>query len=265
MVRMGRRNLRVSLVQTENVRRFDAAIKGMAMRGAGEATWVLVVGQPGLGKTTCVTDWAARNKAVVLRLSESATPRWVLHELVDGLGLVPRGGCRELTHAALERLGQRPRAIVIDEAENGLVNRCRALEAIRNISDRLEIPVILSGRNNLIAGLQDHPQFLTRVAMQAVAQFEPCNLADVAMLRAAVLECEAEAGIDERILDLSGGYTREIMHVLGLLRPHAMRLPTPRLLTMAAYEAEVKPRRVKILAPAKAVDPNTPALAEASE
>jgi hypothetical protein len=235
------------LVRTSNVQLFEAAIDGMSKRGAGEATWVLVVGEPGLGKTTCVTSWAAKSKGVVIRLSESATPRWVLHELVNGLGLVPKGGCRELTAQALDRLGQRPRAIVIDEAENGLANRCRALEAVRNISDRLEIPVVLSGRNNLISGLQAHPQFLTRVAMQAVAEFVPCTLVDVGLLRQAILGCAVEPGVDERILALSGGYTREIMHVLAMLRQAAMHLAGARPLSIADYEAEVRPRRVKII------------------
>lgn len=204
-------------VKASNYERLTAAIEGMGRRGAGEATWVLVAGEPGLGKTASTTFWALSMGAIMVRLTESSTPTWVLTDIVNELGGTPRGSAQQLTEIARDLLADDPRPIVIDEADHGLRQRCRALEAVRNISDQLEIAVVLAGRETLIPGMRHHQQFLGRVAPDAVAIFKPASVEDVRKFREAKTRLDAEPGVDQAIHGLTGGYTREIMHALALL------------------------------------------------
>lgn len=59
--------MKTGFVQTANYRAFNNALKGLSQRGAEECQLVVVDGQPGLGKTTILSRWAAKNNCLYLR------------------------------------------------------------------------------------------------------------------------------------------------------------------------------------------------------
>lgn len=204
-------------IELTNTKKFHAAIGAFHRRGAAEACWVLVAGRPGLGKTSCVARWGIQTGACTLRLETSCTPAWVLRDLVLALGGVPRHTAALMTDQARELLAQRPRPIILDEAEEGLKDRARVLDTVRALSDRYEIPVVLAGREQLVKKMQNYQQLLGRVAPEAIAVFEPATLADVAALRLAVTGLQATSEADAIIRERTGGVHREIMHALAEL------------------------------------------------
>lgn len=210
--------MRTAFVETKNAQRFKAALGGYERRGASEACWVLVAGRPGVGKTQVTAVWAARYGAAIVRLHPACTPTWVLTDLVAAMGGVPRRTAAALVDQARELMGQRRRPILLDEAEEGFREGARVLDAVRAISDRFEVPVVLAGRERLPARMAQYQQLLGRVAPEAIALFEAAGLEDVAKMREAMTGIEAGPGLDELILERTGGVHREIMHALAALQ-----------------------------------------------
>ena len=81
---------------TSNADRFLAAMKALEKRGASEASWVLLTGLPGLGKTELVEWWALRHDALYLRAKSAWTPRAAMAELAERLGIAPSKKSGEL-------------------------------------------------------------------------------------------------------------------------------------------------------------------------
>lgn len=207
--------MRNRFVVTSNVARFHDAVEAAERRGAPEASWVCVVGDPGHGKTRAALRWSDEHDAIHLRLKPEVTATWLLRDVARELGLsdaeIDRAQGREkIFHKCFERLAERPRPIVIDEAEHAVSGGAHALESVRALSDLTEILVVLVGRAEVPRRLQRHPQLWSRVA--SVAKFEPLPLVDVTLLRTKRCEVEVDEAVDQILLDQSGGLARQVMN-----------------------------------------------------
>ena len=115
---------------TSNAERFLAAMSALKNRGASEASWVLLTGVPGLGKTELAQWWALTRDAVYLRAKAAWTPRAAQIELSEKLGIAPSRSNAELFAQILGVLGRNPVPIVIDEIEHCLRD-AKVLEVFR--------------------------------------------------------------------------------------------------------------------------------------
>ena len=79
----------------------------MARRGAQEASWLLLCGEAGHGKTALARHYAAEEGGVYLRAKAHWTPASLLAELAAGLGQVPERG----NAANFARLPQPPERV----------------------------------------------------------------------------------------------------------------------------------------------------------
>lgn len=169
--------MRAKFLLTSNVGRFVKAARQVEARAVPEHAIMVVAGEAGLGKSRTGLWWALQQGAVITRVSPLASPAWVLRDLVRELGDTPKRSAEQLKLQACGLLVAQPRPIVVDEVEHALDRGALALDALREISDLCEVPLILIGREATAEKLRRHRQIWRRIG--AVAQFQPVSLADV--------------------------------------------------------------------------------------
>ena len=205
--------MKQKFVQTSNVRRFMNGVAAVDERGAPEASMVLVSGQPGYGKSRCAAWWAIQNDAVLIRLKAACTPHWFLTDLVRELGEhAPASNCEKLFGQAIGTLARQPRAIVLDEVENALNRDITVLETMRDISDMVEVPVILVGREFVQSKLKRHRQLWGRLS--ARIEFGPATLEDVGLCIKELCAVPVADDVLPRVLGETEGHIREIVNAI---------------------------------------------------
>jgi len=235
-------------VTTSNVERFYGAFRTTERRGSSETCWTLIIGDAGHGKTRTAQQWAFDHDAIIVRIPASATPHWVLSELVYELGGIPGRSVEVCSKTASKLLQRAPRPIVLDEIENAIRGGIACLEVIRDLSDLLEVPVVITGREWVVGRLQEQRQIWSRIS--GVAEYRPLTLDDMRLLREELVEVETDPAIDPLLLEQTGGYIRETLNALGqvegigkrtrqivtpdlikgisLVRDHVRNMPPPR-------------------------------------
>ena len=136
--------MRKIFVKTQNVKNFIALIKNLQNKPDGVSKMALVYGEPGLGKSRTALWLAAQNDAIYIRSSNLMTGRWFLEELVEELGDMPRYLTSDLFRQCINKLVEKPQMIIIDEIDY-LAGDKKAIETIRDIHDKTNVPVILVG------------------------------------------------------------------------------------------------------------------------
>lgn len=205
--------MREHFVKTENYSRFTAGIQAVEQRGAKEAGMMLVHGAPGYGKSCIVERWASEEGAVFLRANVDWSPRYFLVELAKKLRVDSAGTAQQLFERLLERVVEAQIPIVIDEAEFTLHNGAKALEKIRDISDRAEVTVVLIGMEKIQSSIARHKQIHGRIAQ--VVEFKPATPADVAHACAQLAEVEMADALKAEVHRISGGRMREVLNVIA--------------------------------------------------
>ena len=222
--------MKSAFVQTENVKRFLAAVQALEGRGAAEASLMLVVGDAGYGKSRTGEWWALRNDAVHVRVMAAATPHWVLSDIVRELGeSAPAHFNEQLFAQAVGVLARDRRPIVIDEVENAL-RHMAVIETIRDLSDVCEIPVVLIGREHIRGRLRREKQIWSRVS--AIASFAPATEADVGLACDTLAEVAIDPQVVAEIHRQSEGRIREVVKAIANVERIGRRSKGP--VTLAA-------------------------------
>lgn len=221
--------MRTRFVQTGNTARFLAAIEALQRRGAGEACLVVVDGEPGLGKSHTAQWWALGTGSILLRAKAKTTPPWLLRELLAELGVQPEHSFERMFRQAIEALSARAEAaardgtdfaLVLDEVDH-VIRQRQVLETLRDLSDMLEVPIVLVGMGRVRHGLTRYPQIASRVA-QYVA-FEPAPEEDVAALVAGLCEVPVSADLVGLVGQLAKGRMREVLEAIAAIERFGRR------------------------------------------
>lgn len=207
---------------TSNVQRFLGAMAALKQRGAAEASWVLLTGLPGLGKTELVEWWALHHDAIYLRAKTTWTPKACLVELAERLGIAPARTKQDLFAQILGVLGRTPTPLVVDEVEHCL-RSIEVLEVFRDLSDLTEIPIIIVGMDAVRTKIQPHEQISGRI--HQVVDFLPATPDDVRIMAETLVE-PSLTWLDDLIQKIhaeSEGRYRLIMDALAEVERHAKR------------------------------------------
>ena len=147
----------------------------------------MVYGEPGLGKTQTILWWAAQNDAVFIRCTNLMSGRWLLEEVVEELGEVPYYRSSDLFRQCVRQLKESPRVIIFDEIDY-LTGDSKAIETIRDIHDKTNVPIVLVGMGMADKKLMRYRHFYDRISEKL--RFEVFKLDDVK----AIIEqlCEIE-------------------------------------------------------------------------
>lgn len=149
-----------------NLKNRDEGIPGMG----------LVYGEPGLGKTYAITWWALQNDAILIRSANLMSARWLLEEIVEELGEIPYNKFSDIFNQVVAQLIKTPRIIIVDETDYLTIDS-RAVETLRDIHDKTDVPIILVGMGTANKRLQRHKHLYDRLS--EIVKFEPFEKADI--------------------------------------------------------------------------------------
>lgn len=240
--------MKFRFVPTTNARAFMAAYDALERRGATEASLMVVEGEPGLGKTSTLSWWAIDNDAIYLRAKREWTPAWMMKELLAELRIAPEHGFEKNFGQAVRALTGRmdharqtacPFAIIIDEVDY-VARNSKVLETLRDLSDLIEVPVILVGMARIKSALVRFPQVASRVAQYV--SFVPLAAADTAALVAGRCECEVDPALVDLLHAHAKGRAREVLEGIASIERHGARLGRPVTIADMAGQALLNDR-----------------------
>jgi hypothetical protein len=163
-----------------NEARFMAALQAVEHRGAPEASWVLVEGDPGYGKTKLLMRHSIRSNAVMVRAKADWTPKWALTDIADVLNVQRQNTTQKQADAVIAELMARQErkgfALIVDEINHASRN-VRVLETLRDLTDVSECILIAGGMKGVHSQLKSHKQILSRI--DQFVEFTPATVGDV--------------------------------------------------------------------------------------
>ena len=205
---------------TVNFQKFLTSTGRVEERGAAEAGWLLVTGEPGLGKSQSLSYYSVQHNSVFLRAKAAWTVNWMLRELVSEIGEQPAKRSENLLDQAVKHFASNNRTLIIDEIDHAL-HDIRVLETIRDISDMTEITVVIGGMQGVERKLRRHPHIYSRIA--DVCRFQAANLADTRAMCDAVCEVQVADDLVAGLHEQAGGYFREICNAIAEVERTAKR------------------------------------------
>ena len=208
---------RKCFVKTSNLHRFLAGLEILERRAAPEACFMVVTSEPGYGKTMTLHWYSTQNAdAIYLRAKSGYTRHWFLAELLKELNPhgTPINRTEDMFSEVLKRMIGHNYVLIVDEAEHAVADT-QVLEAIRDLADLLEAPVVLVGMESIQGRIARHPQVSSRVA--AVVQFQPASTEDVSMVAQALMDgITLQEDLAKEIQKQTKGRMREVMNALAV-------------------------------------------------
>lgn len=227
-------------VETSNVKRLLSALYALEDRGAQEACLGVVDGEPGLGKTTTLKYWVAQSGWVYLRAKQEWKPGWFMNELLEALPVRPPHSIEKKYEMILRELGSRHSSaqmagrtfgLVIDEADH-ISSKASLLETVRDISDMLELPVILVGMGRINDNISRFPQISSRISQRV--KFQRSDRADIRLMMDQKCDVKVADCLVDFVLKVSQGFNREVLEAIANIEKFGRRADLgPKGVTMA--------------------------------
>jgi DNA transposition AAA+ family ATPase len=223
--------MKTKFVKTSNVLAFELALSALKKRGASEACMIVVDGVPGLGKTTSLSRFAIEHQAIYLRAKKEWKPNWFMNELLEQLREEPPHSFERKYGLALKALKQRYAlaahagktfALIIDEADH-ISGNAAIMETVRDLSDMLELPVILVGMGKIKNNLVKFPQIASRISQYV--SFHPAKVEDVRQFFDAICEVPVADDLVQFTCKVTGGMNREIKEAMAFIERFGKRNP----------------------------------------
>jgi DNA transposition AAA+ family ATPase len=166
-------------VKTNNVKKFITMMNNLQTRAEGVPGMGLVYGEPGLGKTYAIMWWAMQNDAIFVRCTNNMSSRWLLEELIEELGEIPYSKYSDIFNQVIAQLIKQPRIIIVDEIDYLTVDS-RAVETLRDIHDKTDVPVVLIGMGSANRRLMRYKHLYDRIS--EILKFEPFSKKDISRI-----------------------------------------------------------------------------------
>ena len=163
-------------VKTNNVKRFITMMNNLQNRAEGVPGMALVYGEPGLGKTQTINWWAFKNNAVLVRCTQLMSARWLLSEILEEMGEIYGYKISDCFKLVVRNLLVNPQIIIIDEVDYLTVDS-RAVETLRDIHDKTNVPIVLVGMINAKSRLKKFNHLYDRLS--EIVKFEKFSKADI--------------------------------------------------------------------------------------
>lgn len=163
-------------VKTNNVKRFITMMNNLQNRAEGVPGMALVYGEPGLGKTQAINWWAFKNDAILVRCNQMMTARWLLKEIMDYMSEIKPYAISDLFNEVIRNLILNPKVLIVDEIDY-LTMESKAVEILRDIHDKTNIPVVLVGMTSANSRLKRFSHLYDRLS--EIVKFERFSKSDI--------------------------------------------------------------------------------------
>jgi DNA transposition AAA+ family ATPase len=214
--------MRKHFVKIENYSRLEQGVAMLSERGAREASWQLITGRAGEGKTTTLFNWGAACGAAFIAMHPGMSPGKLLSTLAAKLH-VTRSAGSDLDDAIGQKLLLDQVTVILDEAHNGLAERAASLEGLRSVTDKSGTPVLLVTMETEVGRFDEHLQLSSRIFNWV--EFLPTGLEDVAKVCKSLAEVPLGPDLVQRIAKDSGGQMRGILNAISRVEMAAKGIP----------------------------------------
>lgn len=136
--------MKTNFIKTKNVKRFVSLMDNLQKAPANVPKMALVYGDYGLGKSQAIMWWITNNDAIYVRCNHKISSKWLLTEIVKELDEEPCYYLQKLFEQIESKLKYNPKVIVVDEIDF-LFTNTHTIETLRDIHDKLGIPILLVG------------------------------------------------------------------------------------------------------------------------
>jgi DNA transposition AAA+ family ATPase len=226
--------MKLQYVKTSNHKRFMAGVTALENRGSKEACILLLVGDPGTGKTCVVDNWGSERDAVYLEGIPGMNLTYVRDYLADQTGVHGTSKFNQYKNL-VDHFRTTHQPIILDEAQHGLPNKAECLEYLRRIAEQAGAILVLvahtSEKHRFASERLAH--ISTRIA--DVPELKKANLDDCGLYLRQLCEVQVDDAIVKQVHTQSGGRYRLMANACKTLEAIGGKLKKPSL-----TEAEVK-------------------------
>ena len=185
--KIGTKNMKKVFVKTNNVKRFITMMNNLQNRPEGVPAMGLVYGEPGLGKTQTINWWAFKNDAILVRCTQLMTAKWLLNEILDYMTEIKPYYTSDCFNAVVRNLILNPKVLIVDEIDYLTIDS-KAIETLRDIHDKTNVPVILVGMTSANSRLKKFSHLYDRIS--EIVKFEKFSKADIKTIVSELSEIE---------------------------------------------------------------------------
>lgn len=195
-------------VITKSTKKFYEGIEHISHKLKGIERMLLVIGEPGLGKTEAALHYCAMNSAILIRTLELMSGPWLLRTIVSELGASPYHRSDKNISLICELLVNKPRVVIFDEVDR-FTRKPEILETLRDIHDLTRAPIVFIGEGGADKKLIQNRRLYRRFV--EVIRFEKLNVDGVRHFLSEMSDVKFEDGAVEKIAADTNGKISEIM------------------------------------------------------
>ncbi|MGD9123796.1 MAG: ATP-binding protein [Desulfarculaceae bacterium] len=219
--------MKIHFVETQNTRRLAAAINDLTRAQDGTPSLGLLTGDIGLGKSWALDDaFVSKGIILVRAVSTWRTANAMFKSILKSVGVSPAWSTYDNLNRVVDTLKARAGAsptrsvLAIDEADY-LMRHARAaqppdlLEAVRDIHDLANTPILLVGEPDLAAALE-HNAGLSRAYRRfwdrilVTTEFLPVTASEISRICLELTDLKCEPAAAAKLAELTEGNLRRV-------------------------------------------------------
>ncbi|MDR1656160.1 MAG: ATP-binding protein [Deltaproteobacteria bacterium] len=201
------------VVKTSNLAQLVSVADRLTKVEAGVPGMGLVHGQRGLGKTTAAIWYAAQkaNNTVYVRAKGDWSYSWMMEELLIEFGATPRRGDKAKYDDLINALLEKPRLIILDEANQVSP---KLIETLRTINDMTHNPIMFIGHEGVVDKFRRQGPFFDRLLY--IAEVKPITIDDLGRFAEECMEIGVDREALGKVLKLAdGNFRRAVVKLKG--------------------------------------------------
>lgn len=207
-------------VKTENHASLLQAVRYMEQNTSGSARLALVHGEPGVGKTKNIDNWASEVGAVVVKGHVGMSLPGIRWSISNMLGIKTKANSSAEAMAQVIALTHGRQPIIFDEAQFGLSMKSSGVKAagieyLRDLAERANTYVLLVCHESEVAGFSESAHIRTRIAYRCTMR--NATLADTREFISQLCEVPVDDAVIAHVQHVSGGKFRLLEQAIASL------------------------------------------------